>query len=313
MKTYVLEGRVTALSSITHNGGERNGTTTQLRREKVILPSMKVVEVPVISGNSLRGILRDRGMFQMCRMLGYGVNEDDGKVQGLPLQSFYFLFSGGALVSTGDGGLDINYFRRMKDLIPLIGLFGGAAGGNIMPGKLKINRMVPICDETRHLVPERFVPENTLSMWDLAQTEMFTRRDDAKNDKLLPVLEKKQLTAGDATPETVKSGTPQQMMYNVETLAAGTQFHWKIVIEDATDVEFEAFLSTLLEFSKNPYIGGKSATGHGEISIELEKWLTIDSRVKGTGTELDMKLGERYAQHLKDRGDDIRKFLQEMQ
>ena len=35
MRSYIMEGVVTALSSITHNGGERNGTVTQLRREKI--------------------------------------------------------------------------------------------------------------------------------------------------------------------------------------------------------------------------------------------------------------------------------------
>ena len=54
MKTYILEGIVTALSSISHNGGEKNGIVTQLRREKFVQPNGKVIEVPVISGNSIR-------------------------------------------------------------------------------------------------------------------------------------------------------------------------------------------------------------------------------------------------------------------
>ena len=36
MKTFVLEGTCTALSSISHNGGEKNGTIVQLRREKFV-------------------------------------------------------------------------------------------------------------------------------------------------------------------------------------------------------------------------------------------------------------------------------------
>ena len=311
MRTYILEGTVTALSSITHNGGERNGITTQLRREKVVQPNGKPTEVPVISGNSVRGILRDMGMYQMLRMLGYGVNEETGEVKGLPLQSFYFLFSGGALVSTGDGGLDVKHYREMRKLIPLIGLFGGAAGNTIMPGKLKVGKLIPICRETKHLIPTRFVENEPESVWELCQTEMYTRRDDAKNDRLLPVLEQKQLEAGTDTPKEAKAA-PQHMMYNIETLAAGTTFYWKLTLEDVTDVEFEAFLSTLLEFSKNPHIGGKSGTGHGEIAIHIEKWVEIDSRMNLNGTELDVKLGSRYKQHIEDNGEGIRKFLQTM-
>ena len=43
----------------------------------------------------------------------------------------------------------------MRDLIPLKGLFGGAAGNAIMPGKMKIGKLIPICKETSHLVPEK--------------------------------------------------------------------------------------------------------------------------------------------------------------
>ena len=59
MKTYIVEAKVTALSSVSHNGGEKNGVVTQLRREKCVQSKGKVAEVPVISGNSSRGIMRD--------------------------------------------------------------------------------------------------------------------------------------------------------------------------------------------------------------------------------------------------------------
>jgi len=312
MKTYILEGIVTALSSISHNGGERNGTITQLRREKFVQPGGKVAKVPVISGNAIRGILRDRGMFSMLHQLGYGVDTETGEVKGLPLNAFYFLFSGGALTSTGGEGIDIERFRSMRETIPLIGLFGGAVGNIIMPGKMKIGKLLPICNETAHLVPERFLPEQTQTIWEYCQTEMYTRRDDEKNDRVRMLISRPALEDGSQNLPAEKKGTPQQMKYDVETLAAGTQFYWKIVLEDVSDVEFEAFLATILEFSKAPNIGGKGAVGHGEISIKLDKWVEVDSRVNLNGTELDVKLGTKYSQHLKDHGDGIRTFLNGM-
>lgn len=308
MRTYILEGIVTALSSISHNGGERNGTITQLRREKFVQPTGKVAKVPVISGNAVRGILRDRGMFSMLQQLGYGVNRDTGEVTGLPLSAFYFLFSGGALTSTGESGIDIEKFRTMRETIPLIGLFGGAIGNIIMPGKMKIGKLLPICNETAHLLPERFVPENTQTIWEYCQTEMYTRRDDEKNDRVRMLINRPAI--GDGEP--AKPATPQQMKYDVETLAAGTQFYWKIVLEDVSDVEFEAFLATVLEFSKAPNVGGKSGVGHGEISIKLDKWIEVDSRVNLQGTELDVKLGTKYKEHLKKNGAGIKNFLNAM-
>ena len=310
MKTYILEGVVTALSSISHNGGERNGTITQLRREKFVQPDGKVAKVPVISGNAIRGIMRDRGMFNMLVQLGYGVNSDTGEVKGLPLQAFYFLFSGGSLVSTGTEGLDIKHFREMRQAIPLISLFGGAAGNVIMPGKVKIGKLLPLCKETAHLVPDRFLPETTETIWEYCQTEMYTRRDDEKNDRVRMLINRPLL--GDGTEAPIEKKAPQQMKYDVETLAAGTQFYWKLVLEDVTDVEFEAFLATILEFSKSPVVGGKGGVGHGEISIKLDKWIEVDSRVNLNGTEVDVKLGTKYQQHLETFGDSIRKFLHDM-
>ncbi len=312
MKTYILEGVVTALSSITHNGGERNGTVTQLRREKFAQPNGKVARVPVVSGNAIRGILRDRGMLSMLRQLGYGVSEENGKVTGLPLSAFYFLFSGGALTSTGDGHIDIEHFRNMRETIPLISLFGGAAGNTIMPGKLKIGKLIPICTETAHLIPERFLPENIQTVWEYCQTEMYTRRDDEKNDRVRMLISRPELGDGVSNSVPAKPASPQQMKYDVETIAAGTQFFWKITLEDVSDVEFEAFLATVLEFSKSPNVGGKSAVGHGEISIKLDRWVEVDSRVNLNGTELDVTIGTKYKTHLDQHGDGIRKYLNEM-
>ena len=133
MQTYILEGVITALSSIAH-GGETRGTTQMLRRESVALPSLEIVEVPILSGNGIRGALRDRGMLHMLRTLGYQIDDGSGDFRGLSLAAFYFLFSGGALTSTGDRGLDIDEARKWRQAIPLVALYGGGMGNQLMPG-----------------------------------------------------------------------------------------------------------------------------------------------------------------------------------
>jgi len=102
------------------------------------------------------------------------------------------------------------------------------------------------------------------------------------------------------------------MMYHTETISAGTKFFWRVILEDVTDVEFESFIATLIEFSKTPSVGGKSAVGHGEISVQLDNWIQIDSRVSLQGTEIDMKLGTKYQEHLKHNADKIKRFIAEM-
>ncbi len=313
MENLVFEGIMTALSSISHNGGQSFGVTSKLRREKFVQPDYSVEEIPVISGNGMRGMLRDRGMAHMCRMLGFG---EDGK--GLSLPAFQFLFSGGSLTSAGGKTIDIGEARRIRTLIPLVGVFGGALGNHILPGILKCGKAIPICRETAHLIPPRFVSSNPVSIWEYLQEEMYTRKDDSKNERLRGVIDQRTrllMEAADTEKaskpanETVEeTGGHQQMRYFVETISAGTPLYWKIVLDDASELEFEAFLQCLLEFSKMPYIGGKSNVGLGEVALKFDNWVKIDSRTEA-GSEVSMPLGKLYNEHIRANADAIRTNL----
>jgi CRISPR type IV-associated protein Csf2 len=281
-----------------------------------------VEEIPIISGNAIRGILRDRGMLHMLKTLGYGVNLETGEVAGLSLPAFYFLFSGGSLTKNGgNAGLDVDEARRWRSLIPLVALFGGAMGNQIMPGKLKCGKAIPICKETAHLVPERFVTGQEESIWEMCQEEAYTRRDDEKNENLRALLDPEVrglLEAGAAakrlklnTDEDVagETGQSQQMRYYVETLAAGVRLFWDMTLDDVSPVEFDALCVTLAEFGRFPFIGGKSGVGHGKVSIHFDKWLEINPRLAPTGKDIDVTLGTRYLEHLRDRAASIRELI----
>lgn len=322
VKTLEFEGVVTALSSISHIG-KTHGTHSKLRREKIVQPDKTVEEVPIISGNSMRGILRDRGMLHMLRSLGYGVNEETGEVRGLSLAAFYFLFSGGSLTGDASRGLNIKEARRWRDVIPLVSIFGGAMGSRIMPGKVKIDKMVPICKETIHTLPQRFQEQKTISIWEMLQEESYTRSDDEKNEKLRKLIKPdvQKLLEAKAVDEQERRGTvddvrddeqKQQMRYHVETIAAGTELFWSITLDDVTDLEFEAFCAALAAFSRFPYIGGKSGVGHGKVSIEFDSWMEINPRIAPQGKEVGFKLGTLYQSYLQDHAQEIRELLNEL-
>lgn len=311
VQTYELAGTITALSSIIHSGGQSLGITTKLRREKFVQLDGTVEEVPVLSGNGIRGRLRDLGMAHFCRALGYGVDDETGRVQGLTLPAFYFLFSGGALTAS-DGGkaLDLAYARTLRELIPLVGVFGGAVGNQILPGKLIVDKAYPICAEMSHLLPEAYRSPEPMSVFGFLQEEMYTRKDDEKNERLRGLLsgETQHLLTGVSSQALTEAG-PQQMMYYVESFAAGTRFYWRVLLTDTTDVEFEAFLTCLAEFAKVPYLGGRSAAGLGHVSLSCESWRRIDARITTTGEAVDVPIGAKYQQHLTTRGDEIRALL----
>jgi len=321
MRTLVFEGIVTALTSISHIGTS-HGIHSKLRREKVVQLDGTVEEVPIISGNSIRGILRDRGMLHMLRTLGYGVDDETGEIRGLSLPAFHFLFSGGTLTKTSTRGLDVDAARQWRELIPLVSVFGGAMGNQIMNGKLKVGKAIPICQETAHLLPSRFIEDHNLeSVWELCQEEAYTRRDDEKSEKLRPLIapEERKLLEAQSRQERVKRGTSedvrdtkeqkQQMRYFCETIAAGTRLFWEIVLDDVTDLEFEALCAALGEFARFPYIGGKSGVGHGKVSIQFDNWIEINPRLAPVGTGVSFPLGAQYEAHLRQNSDAIRSLF----
>lgn len=253
-------------------------------------------------------------MLHFCRALGYGVNEQTGEIRGLTLSAFYFLFSGGSLTADAPKGLDLAYARRLRELIPLVSLFGGAVGNQILPGKVKIGKAIPICTETAHLLPERFAATARSSVWAYLQEEMYTRKDDEKHEHLRTMLDgtTQQLLTGGIAKATLTESGPQQMMYYLETFAAGTPFFWRLTLDDVTPVEMEAFLTTLLQFSRLPYVGGRSAAGLGEVSIHFDGWTRIDSRLAPQGEAVSFSIGTLYQQHLAEHGETIRAELAQM-
>lgn len=277
MKTFVLEGTCTAISSISHNGGERNGTVIQLRREKFVQPNGKIVDIPVISGNSIRGKIRDLSAIDIL------TSKSGEKIQ-VDADSFNLLFSGGSLESVGskkdaDGkpkekNLDVGGINKMRQDIPMLSVLGCSIGNVILPGKVDIGKMIPVCKETLHLIPEKFHTKGKelKSVWSLCQTEMYTRKDDTKDEH------KREFIVEEDKTIDLKGG---QMMYHYETLAAGTVFYWRICLRDTTDVETGAFLSVLQSWAaQSSQVGGNGRVGHGRLKVELTETSVVDSDLK---------------------------------
>jgi len=271
MKTFVLEGVCTALSSISHNGGERNGTIVQLRREKFVQPKGNVVEIPVVSGNSIRGKIRDLAAIDI-------LTKNDGLKVQVDADNFNLLFSGGSLESTVGKQLDIEKVRKMRKDIPMLSVLGCSIGNVILPGKVDIGKMIPICKQTLHLIPEKFHgTEEIKTIWEYCQVEMNTRKDDTKDENKREFIKKEALT------DDLRGG---QMMYHTETLVAGTRFYWKICLRDTTDIETGAFLSILQSWSnQSSQVGGNGRVGHGRLKVDLTETSVIDSEMEFTNSD----------------------------
>lgn len=343
MQTTIIESKVTALSSIHHGGSESFGIHKLFRREKFKQPGGDVEMVTIVSGNAMRkGCFRLPGMLHMCYELGFdgvdseqfvdvvdkGQNElglDDEsfiKTTGLTLPAFHFLFSGGTLTSEGGKALDLGRARELKQLIPLVGILGGAVGNAIIPGQLDCGKLIPICLETEFLIPEKFKAGKLDSIYEYTQFEMNTRKDESKNDALLGMLKGEELkklvaskieqsesaVAGDVE-KVEKTGQKQQMMYYTESICAGAEFFWEIILRDLTNLEREAVITAMAVFSRRPVIGGMARVGLGKVRVQFGEWFTIDSRLGFDGKQVAKPIGKEYEEHLKTNKEEIVKIL----
>ena len=307
--THRIEGVATLLASLSH-GGEHAGTIGFLRREKIVGPDGAVVEIPIVSGNALRGILRRHAADAFWEALGR---------PPLALPVFHLLRSGGSLAKAGAAHvLSAPQLRQVRETVPVVSLFGGSGAGKIIEGKLSVGKLSPICAELAHLLPVELHTAEMPSVWALTQIEEFTRTDDAKKDLLAPMLTGAAVVPAIGMGDTltllptepveveVADGPAQQMRYGVETLAAGTRLHWWMQLRQVTDVERALMGAAISRWvADGAHIGGRSATGHGRLRLDAHQWThTMPTVSVGAALDVPTDLLAAHVEACRDRIDE---------
>jgi hypothetical protein len=250
MKSYRWEGSATALSSIAH-GGETLGTITYLRREAFLTPTGRI-DVPVISGNAVRGVLRDTGAHLLWNALG---------CPKLSLPVMHALWSGGALVKAKTQPLTGQRLADLRRMVAHIGVFGAAGGGRIIDGALTVGKLIPVCAQTAHVLPADLTTGIDLpDIHDLLQIERYSRVPDS--DRLSEVLDT--TVDLDEDPDTIR------MRYGAETFIAGTHFHAMFALTNVTPDEHAFFADVLDAWLPTATVGGKTGRGHGRVHLSLK-------------------------------------------
>lgn len=191
---------MTAKSPISHRG-ELIGTTAIGRRMKILQPDGSVELVPVISGNSFRGVLRRIGEELLRDVLGY-----EGQ---LPLAVAHTLRNGGAIVKTQAEPITGRRLHQLRELIPQLSVFGGAIGAAPIDGCLRVGHVVPIVTEATPILRRTYegpIP----SRFDIEALESYSHLDDVTAGHAGTTVDPNAGTGG--------SGSPV-MRYDLETLA----------------------------------------------------------------------------------------------
>lgn len=229
-------------SSLVHGGGTDDSNIVLFRRESIIHDG-RIVKVPVLSGNAVRGVLRRSGAWLLSDLLGWRDTPPSKTVVRI-------VSSGGALRQ--EAALPVETEAEARKL-PHLGLFGGSWAGSIHPGSLVVRKVYPVCAETSSLTGV----QSDLKAGRLLDLEQFTRHDSSPVEASEP-------------DETGEPDETNQMIYQVETLSAGVTLAGGFELRPwATPHEHDwlhACLDTLVR--SGGHFGGRSATGHGRLDLQ---------------------------------------------
>jgi len=246
--------------------GESIGTTSYLVQEPILQEDGTVEEVFSYSGNAWRGQLRDLAAAYLLEHLG--------NVQ-IGVDTFHLLFGGGKI--GGEQVVNLEAARVFRKVIPLIAVWGGGVGNQIMPGKMRVGNSYPVCREAAPVL--RWHGNDRISYRQLTTEKSFSRKDDAKDERLTkfialpePMVQQVGLLDDPAPKKGAKKGkadgeVADQMRMTSELLIAGTQLETWIDLIDVTEVELGCLVSALDQFARSPHIGGQANKGHGLVEL----------------------------------------------
>jgi len=244
---------VSATSSIAH-GGEALGAVTYLRRERFLSPE-GVIDVPVISGNAWRGLLRRTAADLWWEAAGQ---------PKLTTAIMHAIWSGGALAKASGTPITGGRVQEVRRICLPVALFGASGGGRILDGAIQVGKMVPLCDATRGMLPANISSDASLpSLWDITQIEYFS--------KIPSVLEHRDVVIeNDDPPEPLPPAR-----FGVETFLAGTQFSTWLSGDWLTELELSFLLETLDRYAERARVGGYQRMGMGNLNFQ---WENLPSR-----------------------------------
>lgn len=261
-----LEGIMIAETPIFTASGESKGrkedTLDQCIQWELFTPGGEgVVSLPVIQGSSIRGVMRDIGAAIIAKQVGGFDRIDDIRLY----------FSGGSAKTDDNGGVEPGDLATEKELrreIPFLSLFGGQIK-SIIEGHLRVGFAIPITEASRHLVPDYFegiMPHSG----SVTVKSMLTRRDDviSKPDTELYMLDEA-LGERDEIMRKIEEegGKSIQMIRRFEAIRPGTNMYHRLGWFSATEEEIGLLMEILSQFSERPYLGGRSSSGYGQVSV----------------------------------------------
>lgn len=267
----IIQGTITALQPLIHGGNEKTGSVSLLNRQKWIVDG-EPMSIPFISGNAIRGQMRRRAFHDLLERLDYNLDLDSTPGRRL----YHALFTGGVLEEIGKDrqAMSLKMKANVYDVIPEVRLFGFAWGNQMVESQLKVGQGLPVCLELANFLPNNQKPKT--SFYQLISQNFHTRKDD------LDRREDESIT---------------QMLVDYEVFLPGTVLFHEFRLEDPTDLDRSTLAYQIELWSRKPYLGGRSSTGHGQVKLDYD-------------SKYDSK---KYIEHYEENKKEAVKTLDELQ
>ncbi len=245
MKNYMSFRSINiAKSPIFHGGNEKTGSSPILRTIYIWTDNGEV-PIPYLHGNAVRGKLRRILMKDFLERVRFEIKNK---------KLYHSLYSGGVLESTDGsvGIIDLTLRKKIVELIPPIALFGAGFGNQLIQGKLVVGHMWPLCQEYAPYLPDDISDmriERPVRIF--TDSSFVTRRDDLREER-------------------AEDEQAVQMKVDYECFIPGTGFFHEFKLMWPNDVEKACFAHMLDLWKENPIVGGRSASGDGELQLNYE-------------------------------------------
>ncbi len=346
-KNYTIVLEITPTAPLTHGAGT-DGNEQVLMTREVLLPNPDApegwerVDVPAVSGAAMKATLREWAVRDALERASVA----DGTVSRDALR---LLLKGGKN-DAGGATVSLEEARRLRDLFPLLAVFGSMDGGLPIRGSISVSDVLPWSTDlvVAGILPRRVTPlqvavDGALVTdgagievhagkdpvpGHLLRTTVTNYRHDMQSGGLTHLLqgqqqaqieEAREARAGRSAKKTERREANESMPHSAQAIAPGVPMVCIIRLQAASDVEFAALGVAITRWiASGAHLGGGSTKGHGTCAVRVAGALRYSppsgDAAADPGTAIDVAagdLGALYEAHIRERAERIRAYVAE--
>lgn len=313
-----------AIDPIAHHS-ESISNMSVFMRKRMQMPNGRVLDVPYITGDSIRHRAREASVYATLDAAGF---LDDPRLSEGALR---LLFAGGMVTPKGDASvINLDSYRELVHLFPPLALLGGCVDNRPLPGQLIVDEGNLVCEETIHTAPEwihTWLETEKIELQShrrLIEEVMRVRFDPTlvpEKQKLLTEdarmkVNQRLLASGKAHDDSDTAEAEREKSTNMprsfERIIQGSLLWFGIEARTYTPLEADAFDYTVACLLNNFRLGGKHATGHGTVKFVKGSRIHFKPTAgdfENMETGLAGKVGTLYKAHVQANKEQLRTWL----